>query len=196
MVTQAEASPARRLYDALKATGQYVQGLAVDDESEITDEYLTDVCIDGTFDLNALAAALAALSTQPEGTITIPRPHVPFGPQHVSEAEADASYLREAAGTLVWLRDNPDTRPPWGSNLTETIRRLLVDCATALESGTLSTQPETVEWEYAIQVEGQPNEYITGTERRIRAIYGAPDRRRRKAGPWLPVPALPEGDQQ
>lgn len=59
-------------------------------------------------------------------TITIPRPHVPHGPQHLSADEADARYLREAARKLA------EHYKPFGSNLRATVVQLLNDAADAL----------------------------------------------------------------
>lgn len=61
-----------------------------------------------------------------EGTVTIPRPHVPHGPQDISEDQADADYLREAARKL-------ETHyKPFGSNLRSTVVQLLRDTADAV----------------------------------------------------------------
>jgi hypothetical protein len=60
--------------------------------------------------------------------ITIPRPHVPFGPTHVTTNQADADYLRHAARNIVHARC-------LGSNLTATVVRLLNDAADAILGG-------------------------------------------------------------
>ena len=61
--------------------------------------------------------------------ISIPRPHVPHGPASLTEDEADANYLREAASTL------DEYYKPFGSNLRATIVKLIRDTAEAIESG-------------------------------------------------------------
>lgn len=61
-----------------------------------------------------------------EGMVTIPRPHVPHGPQGTPEDVADANYLREAAQKL-------ETHyKPFGSNLRATVVQLLRDAADAV----------------------------------------------------------------
>lgn len=64
-----------------------------------------------------------------QDTITIPRPHVPFGPDHIPEREADADYLRSAVRNIKHLERGERI---WGSNLTATIIKLLLDSAAAL----------------------------------------------------------------
>lgn len=59
--------------------------------------------------------------------ITIPRPHVPHGPKHLSADVSDVDYLREAAAHLE------DFYKPFGSNLRATIVRLVRDAADAIE---------------------------------------------------------------
>lgn len=59
--------------------------------------------------------------------ITVPRPHVLHGPDYLTAEEADASYLRAAAGNIRHARC-------LGSNLTNTVTQLLLDAATAIES--------------------------------------------------------------
>lgn len=66
-------------------------------------------------------------------TITIPRPHVPFGPEHVSPEKADAAYLRAAVRNVDHLGRGERL---WGSNLTATVRKLLLDAAEALDPET------------------------------------------------------------
>ena len=61
-------------------------------------------------------------------TITIPRPHVPYGPHGIPEHVADANYLREAA---FHIRDGYAVG---GWNLTNTVIKLLLDTAAALET--------------------------------------------------------------
>lgn len=77
----------------------------------------------------ALSAALPFLGAAPSATredvetITIPRPHVPHGPAHLSRDLADADYLRRAA------RDLEEFYKPFGSNLRATIVALIRDAA-------------------------------------------------------------------
>jgi hypothetical protein len=75
------------------------------------------------------------VSTNPT-RITIPRPHVPYGPEGVDVDKADAQYLREAASKIAggWRM---------GSNLTATVTKLLRDAATAIEGG--DPTPEDVD---------------------------------------------------
>lgn len=60
--------------------------------------------------------------------VTIPRPHVPYGPLGVPEWQADAHYLREAAKHIE------GGYSVGGSNLTATVLKLLRDSADALEA--------------------------------------------------------------
>lgn len=60
--------------------------------------------------------------------ISVPRPHVPYGPQGYSEDQADVYYLREAARKLQ------SHYKPFGSNLRATIVKLILDSADAIES--------------------------------------------------------------
>lgn len=64
-------------------------------------------------------------TTQAE-RLTIPRPHVPFGPEGIPADQADADYLRDAARNIEFSRC-------MGSNLTATVVKLLNDCATAID---------------------------------------------------------------
>lgn len=64
-------------------------------------------------------------------TITIPRPHVPFGPEGKTAEEADAEYLRHAVKNIDYLERGERL---WGSNLTATVRKLLLDAADAVEA--------------------------------------------------------------
>lgn len=57
--------------------------------------------------------------------ITVPRPTVPFGPVGVPVDQADADYLRSAAGNIEFARC-------LGSNLTATVTKLLRDAADAI----------------------------------------------------------------
>lgn len=59
-------------------------------------------------------------------SITVPRPHVPYGPIGVDTNRADAAYLREAAHNIEFSRC-------LGSNLTQVVTRLLADAAAAIE---------------------------------------------------------------
>lgn len=59
---------------------------------------------------------------------------MPYGPKDVSELTADANYLRSAVGNIRYLQERPNTRSPWGSNLTDTICKLLLDAADSLEA--------------------------------------------------------------
>lgn len=67
-------------------------------------------------------------------TISIPRPHVPFGPSGTSEDHADASYLRE----VVWKIDKGYAKGIGGSNVTATIRKLIADAADVLEASPIT----------------------------------------------------------
>lgn len=58
-------------------------------------------------------------------TITIPRPHVPYGPAGVDEWLADADYLRSAARGIEY-------HGLFGSNLNRTVAKLLRDAADAV----------------------------------------------------------------
>lgn len=59
--------------------------------------------------------------------ITIPRPHVPFGPQHLTNNASDAQYLHTAATELEQFYQ------PFGSNLRATVVKLIQDAAQAIE---------------------------------------------------------------
>lgn len=58
--------------------------------------------------------------------ITIPRPHIPYGPARVDADEADAQYLRKAATDLA------DHYQPFGSNLRAAVVKLIRDAANAI----------------------------------------------------------------
>src|SRR5690606_1985224 len=74
------------------------------------------------------ADAYRAAQPAPVGaTITIPRPHVPHGPAHLTADEADTAYLRKAA------RDLAEHYKPFGSNLRATIVKLVNDAADAID---------------------------------------------------------------
>lgn len=64
----------------------------------------------------------------PSAGITVPRPHVPFGPQGVPEMLADADYLDEAARRIR------DGYAAGGYNVTTTVVNLLHNAATALRA--------------------------------------------------------------
>ena len=64
--------------------------------------------------------------------LTIPRPHVPHGPEDVTPEAADAEYMRWAVRDIRHAQDNG--RSLWGSPLTGTICKLLGDVAEALDS--------------------------------------------------------------
>lgn len=70
-----------------------------------------------------------------EQWITIPRPHVPYGPHHVSEDESDVDYLRKAA------KDLEQHYKPFGSNVRDTVVKLLRDTADSIAK----TAEETAE---------------------------------------------------
>ncbi|MDN4174755.1 hypothetical protein QWY28_17470 [Nocardioides sp. SOB77] len=59
-------------------------------------------------------------------TITVPRPHVLYGPEGMPVDQADARYLRDAARNVEHARC-------LGSNLTATVTKLLNDAADALD---------------------------------------------------------------
>lgn len=59
--------------------------------------------------------------------ITVPRPHVIHGPEGITPEQADAAYLRHAARNIRY-------RKVCGSNLTDTVCKLLEDAATAIEA--------------------------------------------------------------
>lgn len=59
--------------------------------------------------------------------ITIPRPHVPHGPEGMTANESDSQYLRKAA------KDLRDHYKPFGSNLRATIIKLIEDAADQIE---------------------------------------------------------------
>ncbi|MDQ0376568.1 hypothetical protein [Amycolatopsis thermophila] len=63
--------------------------------------------------------------------ITVPRPHVPYGPEGINKDEADADFLRDAADRLESFYR------PFGSNLRATVVRLLRDAADAIPAAGL-----------------------------------------------------------
>ena len=88
----------------------------------------------------ALAAGFTRAPEKPTSvdveTITIPSPHVPYGPIGIPADRADASYLRSAVRNIRHLGHGERL---WGSNVTETVIKLLTDAAVALESRTPKT---------------------------------------------------------
>lgn len=60
--------------------------------------------------------------------VTVPRPHVPFGPLGVPEALADAEYLDHAARSIA------SGYAAGGYNVTNTVVKLLHDTASALRA--------------------------------------------------------------
>ncbi len=60
--------------------------------------------------------------------ITVPRPHVPYGPVGVPENKADADYLDHAATSLERHFE------VGGSNVRATVVKLLRDTASALRT--------------------------------------------------------------
>lgn len=72
-------------------------------------------------------AARRAVQGEPDA-LTIPRPHVPFGPNGVPEHEADAVYLDHAASNLEGKFE------VGGSNVRATVVKLLRDTAAALRA--------------------------------------------------------------
>jgi len=72
-------------------------------------------------------AGAAATGT---GTITIPTPHVTYGPEGIPANVADADYLRHAVKNIDYLSHGERL---WGSGVTATVRKLLLDAAKALD---------------------------------------------------------------
>lgn len=65
---------------------------------------------------------------EPSDALTIPRPHVPYGPVGIPEHEADADYLEHAASSLESRYE------VGGSNVRATVVGILRDVATALRA--------------------------------------------------------------
>ena len=84
---------------------------------------------EGNTVMNAAADDIVvAIDGAPEpDTITIPRPVVPFGPVSKTENEATADYLLEVVKKI-----NGKYCTVGGSNVTATVRKLLVDAADAV----------------------------------------------------------------
>lgn len=61
-------------------------------------------------------------------SITIPRPHVPYGPHGVAADQADTDYLRQAADDLEIHYK------PFGSNLRATVVKLIRDAADSIQA--------------------------------------------------------------
>jgi len=77
---------------------------------------------------SAYASVVAALDGAPEPEcLSIPIPNVPFGPEGVAPTIATASYLIEVVKKIDFGYANVG-----GSNVTATLRKLLVDTAEAL----------------------------------------------------------------
>lgn len=102
-----------------------------DTESE-AEEFAALNIPNGTFEVLPLARPYAQASAP---TITIPAPHVPYGPEGVPEGEADALYLREAARRINEQR-------LFGPNLTATVVKLLADAADARAADVLTETKE------------------------------------------------------
>ncbi|WAL67113.1 hypothetical protein ORV05_04815 [Amycolatopsis cynarae] len=79
---------------------------------------------------NELPADAVRLVPADGKTITVPRPHVPYGPAGMDTDTADADFLRDAADRLA------DFYRPFGSNLRATVVQLLRDAADAIEAPT------------------------------------------------------------
>lgn len=71
---------------------------------------------------------------EPSDAISIPRPHVPFGPEGVPEHEADADYLDHAAASLEGHYE------VGGSNVRATVVKMLRDAASALRAASSVTE--------------------------------------------------------
>lgn len=92
--------------------------------------------------------------------ITIPRPHVPYGPQGVDPNTADIAYLRRAA------RDLEKHYKPFGSNLRATIVKLVHDAADAIAAGGVARTPG-----YLVQVdEADPRDSVVVIDPEGRAL--------------------------
>ncbi|AXC37964.1 hypothetical protein SEA_JACKO_106 [Microbacterium phage Jacko] len=129
------------------------------EREEITDEALWDFAGDlldawGIEDTNApslaedfrdrfVARFYPAYRAEPQGepsdAISIPRPHVPFGPEGVPEHEADADYLDHAAASLEGHYE------VGGSNVRATVVKMLRDAAAALRAASAVTTEPLIE---------------------------------------------------
>lgn len=85
--------------------------------------------------VNELAPA-PTLPLEPSDALTIPRPHVPYGPVGIPECEADADYLDHAASNLEGRYE------VGGSNVRATVIKLLRDTASALRAAVVTDQGE------------------------------------------------------
>lgn len=66
--------------------------------------------------------------------ITIPRPQITTGPQHLSVDEATVKYLREVA-------ERVRTKRYWGSGVTDLVTSLLDAAAAAITADALAPEP-------------------------------------------------------
>ena len=90
------------------------------------------------------------VTSHDDDTITIPRPHVAFGPEDLDPTVADVAYLRRAA------RDLEKHYKPFGSHLRSTVVKLLHDAADAVASGGQARTPA-----YRVQVdESNPRDSV------------------------------------
>lgn len=90
------------------------------------------------------------VSNRDDDTITVPRPHVSFGPEGLDPAVADAAYLHRAA------RDLEKHYKPFGSHLRATVVKLIHDAADAIASDGQSRTPA-----YRVQVdESNPHDGV------------------------------------
>jgi hypothetical protein len=82
----------------------------------------------------ARLAEVAEPQSEPSDALTIPRPHVPFGPTGVPELVADAVYLDHAASNLEGKFE------VGGSNVRATVVKLLRDTAVARRAASADTE--------------------------------------------------------
>lgn len=102
------------------ASSQRARAVFAEERAEIAEAQVRDL-------------SSAQARTREHGTITVPRPHVPFGPDGVPAGQADAHYLHEAAQKLE------EHYRPFGSNLRATVVQLIRDAADAVEATTEGT---------------------------------------------------------
>lgn len=95
-------------------------------------------------------------------SITVPRPHVPFGPADISPDTADAAYLRQAA------RDLEKHYKPFGPNLRATIVKLVHDAADAIDAGGTTRTARTAQYCVAVN-EADPSNSVVVTDPEGRA---------------------------
>ena len=93
--------------------------------AEVEDTSISDVIRQA---VDAYLAAHVAQHGHLRPQISIPAPHVPFGPTGIPELLADADYLDHAA------RNIEGGYPTGGSNVTATVVALLHSVATALRA--------------------------------------------------------------